>query len=318
MPAYIPLSIATFSIIGEKQARTLEPVLAAPDPDRRAAGRQGDRRARARACSPAGLTYVVVRRAGLARLRAAPVRRRDRPELARRRVPARAGGRAVVGRGRGHRQRAGQRSARRPADRRRDHRADRRRSPWSRRPGRSWSAPTGYLLLAAIILAISLVGPADRRRAVRPGGDPDPLALGNDPGSRRFCRYATDLPVSRIDLRQLAYDARPTPLSCRDDRPRVPDPIGSSSSPSASCGARATCSSSSRSTTSGRSRWSRSGWSSARILLWAVVRLTRQPLPREPPDLRPPLRDGPSSTSRSRSRSSPGPSSRSTRRWRPS
>ncbi|HEX5149203.1 MAG TPA: ABC transporter permease [Candidatus Limnocylindrales bacterium] len=30
MPAYIPLSIATFSIIGEKQARTLEPVLAAP------------------------------------------------------------------------------------------------------------------------------------------------------------------------------------------------------------------------------------------------------------------------------------------------
>lgn len=30
MPAYIPLAIATFSIIGEKQARTLEPVLAAP------------------------------------------------------------------------------------------------------------------------------------------------------------------------------------------------------------------------------------------------------------------------------------------------
>ena len=30
MPAYIPLSIATFSIIGEKQARTLEPVLATP------------------------------------------------------------------------------------------------------------------------------------------------------------------------------------------------------------------------------------------------------------------------------------------------
>src|SRR3954469_18885799 len=30
MPAYTPLSIATFSIIGEKQARTLEPVLAAP------------------------------------------------------------------------------------------------------------------------------------------------------------------------------------------------------------------------------------------------------------------------------------------------
>jgi ABC-2 type transport system permease protein len=30
MPAYIPLSITTFSIIGEKQARTLEPVLAAP------------------------------------------------------------------------------------------------------------------------------------------------------------------------------------------------------------------------------------------------------------------------------------------------
>jgi ABC-2 type transport system permease protein len=30
MPAYVPLSIATFSIIGEKQARSLEPVLAAP------------------------------------------------------------------------------------------------------------------------------------------------------------------------------------------------------------------------------------------------------------------------------------------------
>ena len=30
MPAYIPLSIATFSIIGEKQARTIEPVLATP------------------------------------------------------------------------------------------------------------------------------------------------------------------------------------------------------------------------------------------------------------------------------------------------
>jgi ABC-2 type transport system permease protein len=30
MPAYIPLAIATYSIIGEKQARSLEPVLAAP------------------------------------------------------------------------------------------------------------------------------------------------------------------------------------------------------------------------------------------------------------------------------------------------
>jgi ABC-2 type transport system permease protein len=30
MPAYIPLAIATFSIIGEKQAHSLEPVLAAP------------------------------------------------------------------------------------------------------------------------------------------------------------------------------------------------------------------------------------------------------------------------------------------------
>lgn len=30
MPGYIPLAIATFSIIGEKQARSLEPVLAAP------------------------------------------------------------------------------------------------------------------------------------------------------------------------------------------------------------------------------------------------------------------------------------------------
>ena len=59
MPAYIPLSIATFSIIGEKQARTLEPVLADPDPDRRAARRP---RRSPRSCpgSLAGwATYVV-------------------------------------------------------------------------------------------------------------------------------------------------------------------------------------------------------------------------------------------------------------------
>ena len=48
MPAYIPLSIATFSIVGEKQSRSLEPVLATPIRTARAAGRQGDRRARAR------------------------------------------------------------------------------------------------------------------------------------------------------------------------------------------------------------------------------------------------------------------------------
>ena len=45
MPAYIPLSIATFSIIGEKQARTLEPVLATPIRTVELLTRQGHRRA---------------------------------------------------------------------------------------------------------------------------------------------------------------------------------------------------------------------------------------------------------------------------------
>ena len=48
MPAYIPLSIATFSIIGEKQARTLEPVLATPVRTVELLAGQGGRRARAR------------------------------------------------------------------------------------------------------------------------------------------------------------------------------------------------------------------------------------------------------------------------------
>ena len=41
MPAYIPLSIASYSIVGEKTSRSLEAVLADADPDPRAAHRQG-------------------------------------------------------------------------------------------------------------------------------------------------------------------------------------------------------------------------------------------------------------------------------------
>ena len=53
MPAYVPLSIATFSIIGEKQARSLEPVLAAPIRTiELLAGKTVA--ASCRACSPAG------------------------------------------------------------------------------------------------------------------------------------------------------------------------------------------------------------------------------------------------------------------------
>ena len=94
MPAYIPLSIATFSIIGEKQARTLEPVLATPIRTVELLTRQGDRRARAG--RPGRLGHVRrVRAAGVARLRAAPLRGRDRRELAGRRLRPGTGGRAV-------------------------------------------------------------------------------------------------------------------------------------------------------------------------------------------------------------------------------
>ena len=77
MPAYIPLSIATFSIIGEKQARTLEPVLATPIRTVRAADRQGDRGARPGRAGRLGHVRRV-RRAGVDRLRAGPVRGRHR------------------------------------------------------------------------------------------------------------------------------------------------------------------------------------------------------------------------------------------------
>ena len=68
MPAYIPLSIATFSIIGEKQARTLEPVLATPI--RTVELLTGKAVAALVPGVLAGwVTYVVVRGAGLVRLR---------------------------------------------------------------------------------------------------------------------------------------------------------------------------------------------------------------------------------------------------------
>ena len=89
MPAYIPLSIATFSIIGEKQARTLEPVLATPirtvellTAKAIAALVPGSRR----------LGHLRrVRRARVGRLRPEAVRGRHRRELAGRRLRARAG-----------------------------------------------------------------------------------------------------------------------------------------------------------------------------------------------------------------------------------
>ena len=176
MPAYIPLSIATFSIIGEKLARSLEPVLAAPiRTSELLAGKA------VAALVPgvlAGLGDLRrVRRARVARVRAGAVRRRDRPVVAGRRVPARAGGRAVVGRGRGDRQRPGQRPARRAADRRRRDRARSSGSCSSRRPAPCWSGRLGYVLLAVMVLVDLARGPARRRPAVRPRGDPDPLAL---------------------------------------------------------------------------------------------------------------------------------------------
>ena len=103
MPAYIPLSIATFSIIGEKQARTLEPVLATPI--RTAELLTGKAVAALVPGRPRRLGDLHrVRGPGLDRLRAGAVRRRHRRELAGRRLRARAGGRAVVGRRRGHRE----------------------------------------------------------------------------------------------------------------------------------------------------------------------------------------------------------------------
>ena len=157
MPAYIPLSIATFSIIGEKQARSLEPVLAAPIRTvELLAGK-------AVAALVPGLLagWVDLRRLrgpGLARLRAGPVRRRDRSVVAGRRVPARAGRRPRLGRRRRHRQRPGQRPARRPADRRR--RSSSRSSPSSssRRPARSSSGRPATPCWPLIVLVVSLIG----------------------------------------------------------------------------------------------------------------------------------------------------------------
>ena len=177
MPAYIPLSIATFSIIGEKQARTLEPVLATPIRTVELLAGKVDRRARARASWPAGS------RTSCSSLLASVV---YGPELfgvvtdaswLAGRVRARTGRRAVVGRGRRHRQRAGQRSAGRPADRRHHHRADHRGDTRSRRRARSSSGRPGTCCWPRSSCVVSLIGLRIGVRAVRPGGDPDPLAL---------------------------------------------------------------------------------------------------------------------------------------------
>ena len=177
MPAYIPLSIATFSIIGEKQARTLEPVLATPIRTRRAAGRQGHRRARAG--RPRGLGHLRRRSWPLASLVYGPALFGvvTDAELAGRRLPARTGRRACLGRRGRDRQLAGQRSAGGAAGRRRDRRADRRRhaAPGDRR--RSSSGPTGYLILADRRVRRQPGRAPGRRHAVRSRGDPDPLAV---------------------------------------------------------------------------------------------------------------------------------------------
>ena len=156
MPAYIPLSIATFSIIGEKQARSLEPVLAAPI--RTVELLAGKAIA---ALVPGVLAGWVdvhrVRGAGVGRLRPGALRRRDRRVVARRRLPARAGGRAGVGRRGRDRQRPGQRPAGRPADRRRrdrpDHRAGagpgERDDPRRARPATScWPSSCGFFTVS--------------------------------------------------------------------------------------------------------------------------------------------------------------------------
>ena len=89
MPAYIPLAIATFSIIGEKQARSLEPVLAAPiRTSELLTGKAVAALVPGRPGRLARLRHLCGAR--LVRLWTAPAGRRDRLELAGRRVRARA------------------------------------------------------------------------------------------------------------------------------------------------------------------------------------------------------------------------------------
>ncbi len=177
MPAYIPLSIATFSIIGEKQARSLEPVLAAPIRTvELLAGKA------VAALVPGVLagwaTYVVFvalasivygpalfgvvtdaswlagvfllgPAVGLSSVVAGVIvsARVNDP-----RVAQQIGGVIIV--------------------------------PivvlvLVQATGTLLVGAAGYTILALIVLVVSLVGPADRRPPVRSRGDPDPLALGH-------------------------------------------------------------------------------------------------------------------------------------------
>ena len=184
LPAYIPLAIASYSIVGEKTSRSLEAVLADTDPDPRAAHRQGGRGAPAR---PA-------RR--LADVRG--VRRPDRPAATARSCigvvtdgswlvgafvlgPAIGLVSVVAGH---HRQLAGQRPAGRPADRRHRHRAVWSGSPSCRPAARSSSGRRAMRSRGPHRAGRQRGRPADRRAPVRPGDDPHPLAVG----TRRLCR----------------------------------------------------------------------------------------------------------------------------------
>ena len=204
MPAYIPLAIATFSIIGEKQARSLEPVLAAPI--RTVELLAGKVIAALVPGVLAGwLTYLVFVALASFVYGTALLRRRHRPVVAHGRLRAGTGRRVVVGRGRRHRQLPGHGPAGRPADRRHHHRADHRGDPapgHGDRPRRRDRVlhPRGHRHDRQPDRA------ADRCRALRPGSDPDPLALNrpraaamqrNRPGCGFWMTCTTPLGISR-------------------------------------------------------------------------------------------------------------------------
>ena len=206
MPAYIPLSIATFSIIGEKQARTLEPVLAAPiRTSELLTGKAVS--ALVPGVLAGWLTYVAF--VLLSSVVYGPKLFgvvTDPSWLAGVFVLGPAVGLASVVAGR-HRQLTGQRSAGRAAGRRHHHRADRghHASPGDR------NAPRRRDRLRPARRHRAGVQP-DRapggRRAVRPRGDPHPLALtvelqrlGPRPGSGSYDDAASPTRLPCFGLR---------------------------------------------------------------------------------------------------------------------
>ena len=216
MPAYIPLSIATFSIIGEKQARTLEPVLATPI--RTVELLAGKAIAALVPGVLAGwVTYVVF--VALASVVYGPHLFgvvTDPSWLAGVFVLGPAVGLSSVVAGR-DRQLAGQRPARRPAGRRHHHRADHRDHP---PPGDRHDARRGRGLPGdgRDRARVQPPRPAGGRRVVRSRGDPDPLALsrnGSRPGGvpRDMTTDTADPPMMRFGLPILGQ--RPVP--CADE-----------------------------------------------------------------------------------------------------